>query len=378
MIFSPDAQVHPPAPKPAKSAASGSSEESQAQDEQPIDSLAASIQDSKKAKVRQRRLAQDGDLGAILDFLIYHLGVDPYRSTAGLDSKGRNEEERTGSDDDAESSPSIHLDILQNCQRKVRSLVTRMAKQLSLVRDDDSSRATVIVQLCAVLSVLRELRVADRNSGWVGPGQTLVPSAERQRLLEVALGYLFGEGHQLLRMTIEDRDGEIFDEVSRLKGLMLWLAWDGGLRGDQAITLRDTPEERRAKLLNRSRIVIASRHVAIDRVASAEAKESIIKVARETDRASAVGWLARGIAAGEEVNAALSKAQGSSSDQIELPRVGDLVIVPKCCEPLVVVREKQGPAGEKKDTVFLADLDHDTPDKGYRSDRARVVLSRPT
>lgn len=369
MIFSPDAQIDPPAPASNKSRGESTTDESSIAEEKPIDSLSASIQDSRKAKRRQRRLAPDGDLGAILDSMVYHLGVSPTASAAGLDSKGRNEEERVNSDDDDENRSPIPVDMIRSCQKKIRTLVTRMGKQFALVNEEDQRRALVVVQLCAVISVLRELRIVDKNADWVGPGHSLVPISERRRLLEVSLGYLFGEQHQLLKKSIEDRKGETFDEISRLKGLLLWLAWDGGLRGDQVPTLSDTPDERRRKLLDRARIVVVSRHVADDSVANEEVSESVARVSSEAARASATGWLSQGFALGERVNGGIKIGRSTASRAGETPGIGDLVSAGNSSEPRIVVREKQ-------DKVFLADLDEATQEKGFLSNRARVVLTR--
>jgi len=371
MIFSPDAQVEPPPPAARKSGTNAHSDANSEAEEEPIEGLAASINDSRKAKRRQRRLSQDGDLGSVLDFLVYRLGVNANASTAGLDSKGRNEEERRGSDDEEEGRSPIPMEMVQSCRKKVKTLVTRMAKQLAQVADEDHRRALAVIQLCAVISVLRELRVVDRNADWVGPGQTLVPIAERRRLLEVSVGYLFGEEHQLLRKSIEDREGEIFDEVSRLKGLLLWLAWDGGLRGDEMPRLSDSQDEKRSKLLDRARIVIVSRHVSGDAVANGEAEDSFVRASGEAVRTTAMSWLARGIGLGETVNVAAGVAPPVGGEIAGAACVGDLVSVQNGAEPRIVVREKQ-------DKVFLADLHSGTPERGFLSNRTRVVLPLAT
>ena len=368
MIFSSDAQVDPPSLTGQSGSRTGSAADDSESKEEVVESLSASILESKKAQRRQRRLSREGDLGAILDFLVYRLGITPYSSTSGLDSLGRNEEERAGADDDQDDRIPIPMEMVESCQKKVKTLVTRMGKQLRAAPDSDQARALILVQLCAVLSVLRELRIVDRHADWVRPGQTLVPVSERRRLLEVSLGHLFGEEHQLHRKAIEDRDGEIFDEVSRLRGLLLWLAWDGGLRADASTKLSDSHDERRAKLLDRARIVILSRHASEDSVATEEASQSLSRAANEASQAAAARWLSGGIELGKAVNANLASRADPDGGPDAAPKLGDLVYVKNCSEPRVVVRDKQ-------QKVFLADLDDGTQEKGFLVTHTRVALS---
>ena len=193
------------------------------------ESLAVHVADMPKQR-KKLRLLKSGDLAYLLDVLIRRLGFDLPSAGSGTDSQGRTEEESIGKDDD-EAPPPIpvasgltDIEIAAIVTRKSRLLIRRMVQQLELAAKDEDRVATAAVQLVAVLGVVRELRRLRNSTRWrIRP--SFVDEKDRRSLLERAMEYLFGSGSMLLSKLLAQSD-EPFEEVSHLRSMLLWLAWD--------------------------------------------------------------------------------------------------------------------------------------------------------
>ena len=114
-------------------------------------------------------------------------------------------------------------DLIPICHRKVRTLVTRILKRLEQAAKQESNRIAALVQLVAVMAILRELRGLDHKAPWVPKGETLVPKKERQRLFNGALSHVFGrqdrgEKERLFDAALGEIDNEPAEEISKLHG----------------------------------------------------------------------------------------------------------------------------------------------------------------
>jgi hypothetical protein len=193
---------------------------------------------NKQRRHTARRLVEAGDLGHILDVLIHHLGVGLWPTGQPVDAYGRSEEEQIGADDEAPPDVPAKAELIPLCHRKVRTLITRMLNRLAQAAQQDAHQIAALVQLVAVLAMVRELRSIDHKAPWVPRGETLVPHKERQRLFHGALAHLFGrqdrgEKARLFDAALREIDHEPAEEISRLHGLLVWLAWDS----DVSLTL---------------------------------------------------------------------------------------------------------------------------------------------
>jgi hypothetical protein len=106
-----------------------------------------------------------------------------------------------------------------------------MLNKLAQAAQQDTHRIAALVQLVAVLAMVRELRSLDHKAPWVPKGETLVPQKERQRLFHGALSHVFGrqahgEQERLFDAALREIDHEPAEEIARLHGLLVWLAWD--------------------------------------------------------------------------------------------------------------------------------------------------------
>jgi hypothetical protein len=155
-----------------------------------------------------------GDLGYIIDTLIYRLGVGLRSAAEQLEHEGPSEEEQIDADDDVqppEEAPTE--DLVKVCHSKVGTLVNRMLKQLKRAHKGELAPAIVVEQLLAVLAVLREVRRQDGRLASVTGGESLVPTKQRKRLIDGALMHLFEREQDLYAKAIsvleDDPDGDL-------------------------------------------------------------------------------------------------------------------------------------------------------------------------
>ena len=129
-----------------------------------------------------------------MDYLIHNLGVGLLREPSKIDPLGRAEEDLIGSDDEVEDI-YIKIDdeaLVRMCNNKVHNIVTRMLKQMERIKKMGKQYSHPIMQLVAVLALLRQLRKLDIEKEWVPKGKTLVPDKELKRLFLGILPFLYG------------------------------------------------------------------------------------------------------------------------------------------------------------------------------------------
>ena len=274
IVFS-DTVAHPPTPPN-----STFSDRPTPKDEaDALDTLAIDISDVKRRKSKHR-LTHNSDLGYLLDTLIFHLRFQEDRTMDRVDRLGRSEEEQIGADDSEEAGQSNlvgtdGVEILQLCHAKVKTLVQRMIKQLSIFSEGKQKLDAVVFRLLGVLAVVRELRSCDGKVQWVDQGKTTVPREERLRLFETVMFSLFEGETSLLHM---ESLGDTFansDDIARLKGLLLWLAWDCGIFFDLDKPFMETPEGLSARLNGNAMLIALAQSVRADEEAMEEAQQSI-------------------------------------------------------------------------------------------------------
>ena len=249
-----------------------------------------SVEETKRYR-RQARELRAGDLAYIIDILIYRLGVGLRLAVEQLEEIGPSEEEQIGGEEDFQLPPqeAPDVDIVRVCQSKIRLLVSRMLKQLDIAKDQQERVHQPVEQLLAVLAVLREVRAQDRRLSFQTSGQSLRPREQRQRLLEGALAALFGRQQKLYDAATLAFADDPANDLSRLLGLMLWLAWDCGLDARKTDkTIFQTKEEERDRLEDRAKLLELAMRAAKDEAALEEVRRSIWRTAAESQRAQLI------------------------------------------------------------------------------------------
>jgi hypothetical protein len=289
-------------------------------------SLGVHVADMPKQK-KKLRLLKSGDLAYLLDVLIRRLGIEIETSRGKTDSRGRTEEGSIGQDDDDSLQPDVLSDpeIAEIVSRKARTLIRRMTTQLNLACEDEQRAQSAIVQLVAVLSLVRELRRLRLHPRWrLSP--SLVTDADRRSLLDVSMKCLFGHQSQLLQKLL-DQAGEPIEEVGFLRALLLWLAWDLGEElTDRISSLAEESDAVRGVHANAVLYELLPK-AAVDADEAEELERSIRMTIVPTgaEGARAAAWLHRHLAIGKAVNAA-----SPSELQIKPGLLrGALVAVPK-------------------------------------------------
>lgn len=322
----------------------------------------------------RRRIVRSGDLGELLDALVYHLGVGLESTVAGVDRRGRSEEDLVGTDDDdraefegeAEGAGADATPFdLGACQNRVRILVSRVLKQIAQATERGDAALPAMIQLFAVLALLRKLRIHERHDPRIAKNETLFLPAERYRLLDGALAVLFGRFHRLFEKAKAEA-GMGCDELSRLLALLLWLAWDAGIDPDRPARLGESPEEQRERLWERARLLAVAPAVVVDPEALAEATATFDETAGERSLADSRAWL----------DATLRWASGVAPFVVDLKsapvrpgavEAGDLAFAPDAtCPEIRVVLTRRGK------NLVLADVDRTVRDGEVVFDRARV------
>jgi hypothetical protein len=149
----------------------------------------------------------------------------------------------------------------------------------------------VLVQLVAVLAVLRELRTIEKHDRWRRVRTQLVDSDDERDLLEHVLCAFFGRGFALYEKLVVALGGERFDEVARLKGLLMWLAWDCGIALDQRYGLAEYREDVDDRVWSKAALLELVQILSGDSISLEEARSSILSVAKAREHQAATRWI---------------------------------------------------------------------------------------
>lgn len=183
---------------------------------------------------RQRRSLASGDIVVLLDALLRRLGEG--LPVAAYPRPGTDEAE-IGSDEEdggelAHKAPDFEI-LAKACRSKIRRLIKRMEGQFELASAPDRARRGV-VQLAAVLGVIRAVRIIGLRPEWRARRLDLVDRDDEWRLFEAAVRAVIWHEDGLAPRAITEADGEWFDELSFLVGLLVWLAWDVEVDAEEA------------------------------------------------------------------------------------------------------------------------------------------------
>ncbi len=310
------------------------------------DTLEVSIADLPKSK-KKIRLLKSGDLAYLIDVLLRRLSEGLETQSVETDKSGRTEEEQVGQDDDesqqdsqkAQDKGMTDADIAVAVAKKARLMIRRMIDQLDLAVEDDTRRVGAVFQLIAVLALIRELRHLDKQPRWRSTGQELADEDDRRWLLDASVYYLLGSSTHLMDFT-DKVAGQDTDEMTQLRVLLLWLAWDLGEELTEKVNRFWDSEELQAKLTTNALFLKLMPRIIEDKSARADLEQSIARTISPTPQAAirANKWLKRHIHFGEVCSNGFI-----DSDELH---VGGYCYVPgKVEEPQVVVELSNGNVG---------------------------------
>lgn len=255
-----------------------------AKDQHEEASLSIDLLDTNKSK-KKYRLKHSDDLAYLFNMLIYHLRMGPEiesgENLENIDSRGHSEEEQVGADYEEEklsnglTEEEISARTLSLCHTKVRSLIQRMIKQLNGLSEDKVSFENIIIRLTAVLALLRHLRTLDGKVSWIKQGQTAIILDVRKKLLEAISENLLETPHSILYPSEQHHGLDNADELARLRGLVLWLAWDSGVRLIRKKPVFESSPKENERIKSKALMLAFAQLIKNDPVVINEAKQSI-------------------------------------------------------------------------------------------------------
>ena len=328
------------------------------------ETLAVAIEDTKQAK-RHRRLLKSTDMGYLLDVLIHRLGIGLSRNEATVDSHGRSEEGQIDQDDDDAAEPDQKdiddSELAALCRRKLRKLITRMKAQMDKADGNGTSTPTVLVQLVAVLAVMRELRTIERHDRWKRARAQLVDPQDEKDLLEHVLLSFFGRGRDLYASIVRTLGTDRFDEIARLKGLLMWLTWDCDLTLENRFGIAEHRQDVEERLWSKAALLELVQILSGDGISLEEARGSILSVADAGEHQAAIRWIEECEAWSREVERALVRMRENILAPLRPKHIGSLAFANAISRPRLRVVSSVSDS-----SVTLFDFYEEIP---YRPDR---------
>jgi len=277
----------------------------------------------RKVAHRNQSLAS-GDIVVLLDALIRRLGEGQLANAA---ARPRNDQDDIGVDEEnggelGQEKQDLNA-LSRACRAKVRSLIRRMEKQFIQAAASNQARRG-IVQLAAVLGVIRTLRIVEQRSEWRRAHLALVDSNEERRLFESAVLATVWGNDALAHRALAESDGEWFDELSMVTGLLAWLAWDVGVDIED-VSRTPRPEEVGDEVWYSIQLLAAlGPWLLDDATAGTTLKESITRTPRM--RVNGDIWL-HNLESRSRCVAQVTATPECHGQAGRLPRLGDLVVL---------------------------------------------------
>ncbi|MCI0663876.1 MAG: hypothetical protein L0220_22700, partial [Acidobacteria bacterium] len=336
----------------------GKSEQSRepSDDSDDISEFEVSIAETKKAKKRKRYYA-GGDLGLIINALIYNLGAGLRAGGESSDLISRSEEELINSEDEelVRKRNDDGRAMAELCRRKVKTLLRRMIRQFEMAFEEGTNYLRPILQLAAVLGVINFLRNQAETAAWVPRREGLLPIEAMQNLFNECSWYLYSRQSGFLEEAIVKLGGADCREISVVRGLLMWLAWESGLDIETVLS-GDDDDEIYSRLLGVEQLL----HLAPDVLGDDEAVEIARQAIARPDLLDKYkGWLARHQSWSEKIVELNRNPENVVALRRE-PELGDVVRRTRGTDcPLTVVLERNGDKvnlGEKIDAWYKVEV----------------------
>jgi hypothetical protein len=222
---------------------------------------------------RKQRLRSSDDLAYLLDVLLYNLRDE---SPIGLDvaleerdAKGRSEEEQVDADDEEEEviqllQPTTSQNavtpvrnVLDMCHHKVGSLVSKACDKLDTLKQGRLDLVQCVVIMATILSALRLLRGLDGKVPWIHAGQSAVPQKDLRRYFHKIAEVVYDGDKSVICLDVKYSRLTDADEFARLKGLIIWLAWESGISLTNEKSFNESGEERTSRF-DANRLYVAT------------------------------------------------------------------------------------------------------------------------
>ena len=275
-------------------------------EESAIESLSIGIKEiNVHDRRKKQRLNGSDDLGYLLDILLYNLRGDSPIGLSNIieviDKEGRSEEDQVGADDEDERHlvnknlrpinkqvEKTEKNLLQICHSKVALLVSTACEKLIALEHNRLSIEDLVRIMAGILSALRLLKGCNGKVPWIESGQTAVPKKEFARLFAKITEVCFDGPKSIIYLTKQHESLSSVDELARLKGLIIWLAWESEISLQKKKPFNESREECSKRFQNNRLFVALAQLISQDNDVIDEARQTIGQFSSSTE-----GWLTK-------------------------------------------------------------------------------------
>ncbi len=322
----------------------------------------------RRGNARKRRMAS-GDIVVLLEALMRKLGEGLGTESATgtrVAAESADIDEEDGGDLGKAVPEYEHL--AKTCQGKVRRLINRMGQQLENAATEERARRC-IVQLAAVLGILRALSAKERQPEWRTRKVKLVNPDDKWQLFKRATIATMWGSKSLARCALVETEGEPFEELSMVIGQLAWLAWEVEIdvetsamhNGQQGV---DDDTWRGAQLF----ASIAS-WLALDDDALRILRESVARTPRY--RIDGDHWVRVHVARANQMAEIVTGESGGFRTG-RMPQPGDLVLLAERFDPRIrVILNTMSTRGDAKLVCF--DADDETGQREFMASRVATA-----
>jgi hypothetical protein len=286
-----------------------------------------------------RRVAPSSEIASIIDALIYQLGIRSAAEEPPAPAPENDEPEAP-----AEAEPPVDgpqeptgAERAAQCRSKVNTLFTRMTKQLEAAEAAGANVTVAIVQLAAVLGIVKYLRLGIVD--WLPKNDRLVDAVTARKFFTKVCRSLYGPTRDLAGRALGENNGQPFDELTSVRALLAWLALDCGVDAETlSRDLKDARDNSDTLVLGVACLLPVATECAQDSHAGALLMNTLAEQPAEAAKAERhLTWARR-------VHAAVSTSKTPTSVPF---RLGDIVVSfkAKSPKPFVVSEVQHGKTG---------------------------------
>lgn len=313
-----------------------------------------------RGEKKKRRMLSQGDLVELIDALKQKFYVrSPVKversadGTGGVDDGDGFVTEGEGAEEDMPKPPLPGLsdkEISLAVFAKARTLVSRMINREKSVAEQCAAREAsgenvpiepamaTVVQLLAVIGLLRELKRIENGPRWRGKDLKLVDSKSLLQLFEKSMEYLFRSDHNVATWAQGDHGN--YAELDELYSLLAWLAWVCGLDFNAPVRPRyELGLEEHTRQLHANGYLARLMPLVIESQSIEEIRHGLENSIPKSPlaRVQASSWLNRNFEYGQAMLDALTRATKTPARR-ELAE-GDLAWLPGGPNQFVVIAE---------------------------------------
>ena len=240
---------------------------------------------------------------------------------------------------------------------------------LEVATSAEAPALSVAVQLTAVLCTIRALRQLDRHDRWRKCKISLVPEEHREALLQGIRDSVIGGPRALIHRP-EVLASEEALEITQLRSLMIWLAWDCRYSAQHRFSIADDLEVRDDNVLQRATLLELLVPAVTDPDICEEAEKNIDSTAADKVRISARTWVQSHLKWGRTVFGLIEAGPQPNQPSPANVGTGAIVLIPRGPGKTARVVTRHD-----SDIVVVTDFGAENWERGFQSSKVQLVMS---